>query len=117
MRPSNARFVEPPPTDGSVSGVLRRIQVRFAALHHANLRRQLPEDVFWRGRNLMLWLGHHAGHPFFYSQDASTEIEDTANAFEFRDYTKTITELEAFMRHVETETRYRRRTDSMGLPL
>jgi len=65
----------------------------------------------------MLWLGHHAGHPFFRDKEISRELEDVSDAFRFLDYEHTVEELEAFMRCIELETCYRRRTDNMGLPL
>jgi len=112
----NAQFFKKP-TDHTVSGVLHRLQVRFARLHHQHIRKRMDPHVFQRGRNMMLWLAHHSEHPLFKFKEVSLNLENEADEFRFQDYGRTILELESMMAKLESYSGYKRRTDAMGLPL
>lgn len=101
-------YVKPPPW--SVAALLERAYLRFAKLHHKALQEHtLDRDLFDRGRNMMLWLGHHVTVEFFRQITASRDIIHNAESIAMNDYRLSVEALEGMMSDVERETDYRNR--------
>lgn len=101
-------YVKPPPW--TITAVLERTYVRFAKFHHQQLMEGFTDTaLFERGRNMMLWLGHHVTIDLFRETTATRSIVLNADSIGMSNYRVSVDQLEALIEQIEDETGYRKR--------
>lgn len=97
----------------TLADALERVQYRFATLHVQSIRSRMDEEIYARGRRLMIWIGDRCDIPVFEDVLLDPQLRHQIDQFPMFDYAEAVEYGETLIRAIEDAGGYGRRNPGL----